>query len=231
MAKYDTRASFSRQSLLSFQANKIFIALGVRFVEIGYLFLLLFLIAAALLLAGLAPWQENPQHPAAPLQKQSSQRAIALETSGNAAEGMEVFATSPCGEASIKLYLDGTIAGEEMGARATFALSPLAAGEHALSATSGECSGSLEFSVAAPACNAGETEECGIGACKGLRKCENGAFTECMLPKKMCVPGSATGCLLDSCSFGYSKCNECGTGYGPCMPSPQTGGSLISCPT
>jgi hypothetical protein len=201
-------------------------------VKTGFVFLFLLLLVIAVLFVGLAPWQEKIVETTPPVQTPPS-HTILLETSGRAIEGgsISVFATSSCGEGiPIALHLDGKSVGEQIGARATFPLSNLAAGEHELSASSGECIGSLSLLVSPASCNEGEKMPCEINGCAGIRLCENGILTECNLPKKICIPGSVTGCSLDSCSFGYTKCNECGNGFGPCMPSPQIAGSLTSCP-
>lgn len=70
----------------------------------------------------------------------------------------------------------------------------------------------------APECSAGEARNCTLNGCPGTQKCYNGAYSSCVLPKKTCVPGRKIGCSSDSCKFGYMTCNECGTGYGECLP-------------
>lgn len=61
---------------------------------------------------------------------------------------------------------------------------------------------------------------CAISGCPGNRTCGNGFYSDCVLPRKICVPGSQVGCSTDSCKFGYATCNPCGTGYGQCLPPP-----------
>ena len=71
-----------------------------------------------------------------------------------------------------------------------------------------------------PSCNNGQAQPCEISGCIGNQTCRNGFYSDCALPRKICVPFSKIGCSSDSCKFGYAICNPCGTGYGVCLPPP-----------
>jgi len=122
---------------------------------------------------------------------------------------------STCG--GFELSLDGQKAGEsEMYLDFPFFLSP---GGHTLRANGSGCSVELPFLVLERECFGNQTKPCTVGDCAGLRSCQNGIFSsECSLPRKICVPGEKIGCSTDGCKFGYSICNSCGSGFGPCLP-------------
>ena len=112
---------------------------------------------------------------------------------------------------------------------------PLAAGNHSVTAAGGNCSVSVPVQVASGSkkeCNDGQTQACKLNGCSGTRTCFGGIWDVCQLPYRKCMPGARIGCALNSCSFGYSTCDKCGAGWGPCLPagqaSPLTGNS-ISC--
>jgi hypothetical protein len=122
---------------------------------------------------------------------------------------------SSCGNFSI--FLDGVkVAGGNSRADAYI---KAGAGQHLLLAKNAQCSSSLSFSVLKRECSEGEKRTCNISSCEGVQSCAGGVFSECVLPRKTCVPGEKTGCSLDSCKAGYTICNECGTGFGPCEPA------------
>ncbi|MBU0586071.1 hypothetical protein KJ780_01015 [Candidatus Micrarchaeota archaeon] len=67
-------------------------------------------------------------------------------------------------------------------------------------------------------CNSG-TEECITeDGCQGTRTCKGGKWSECII-KKICSPGSTSGCFVNSCIGGYAVCNSCGTAYENCTPA------------
>ncbi|MCX8197230.1 MAG: hypothetical protein N3G80_02860 [Candidatus Micrarchaeota archaeon] len=92
-------------------------------------------------------------------------------------------------------------------------------GKHIISAKNQQCSSSISVEAYKRECEEKSSRECFVGNCSGTQKCSAGKWGECILPKKICVPGQKVGCSLNSCSFGYRTCNECGTEFGPCMPA------------
>lgn len=71
----------------------------------------------------------------------------------------------------------------------------------------GECSGDEFIS-----CKMAE------GGCTGKKYCVSGKFGECARELQVCQPGARLRCSLNSCSFGEAICNECGSGWGECLP-------------
>ncbi|MDD5171811.1 MAG: hypothetical protein PHF60_02130 [Candidatus ainarchaeum sp.] len=65
-------------------------------------------------------------------------------------------------------------------------------------------------------CVHGDTKPCLVGPCDGTVICINGIWSGCRW-EEICVPGSRTACTQFSCPYGMKECNECGTGYGPCI--------------
>ncbi|MBN2478534.1 hypothetical protein JXB01_04565 [Candidatus Micrarchaeota archaeon] len=65
-------------------------------------------------------------------------------------------------------------------------------------------------------CGKGEMQKCFLNECEGVKYCNYGYWGECTL-KKVCTPGEKVYCA-DVCPTAYKTCNECGTGYGPCIP-------------
>ncbi|MEM4554446.1 MAG: hypothetical protein QXT25_01180 [Candidatus Anstonellaceae archaeon] len=66
-------------------------------------------------------------------------------------------------------------------------------------------------------CQEGQVRNCTKDGCNGTQKCYRGRWGICVLPRKICNPKERIGCSYDGCRFGYSECNECGTGFGPCI--------------
>jgi hypothetical protein len=83
--------------------------------------------------------------------------------------------------------------------------------------------------VAVKECSGNESRPCIIGQCQGVQKCSGGAYSDCLLPRKICIPGEKSGCTLDSCQFGYMACNSCGTGFLPCAPEVPLTANSIAC--
>gem|GEM_PF-1257131 len=65
-------------------------------------------------------------------------------------------------------------------------------------------------------CRNGDVRECLIEPCNGTQICINGTWSKCDI-KIVCNPGTKTPCIENYCPIGYKICNECGTGYGPCI--------------
>jgi len=72
------------------------------------------------------------------------------------------------------------------------------------------------YSVQEKECIDGQAGQCMVGQCAGTRECARGAWSRCML-EMACEPGSFATCYEGACSSGYKVCDECGTGYGPCV--------------
>jgi len=74
-----------------------------------------------------------------------------------------------------------------------------------------------------PACMDGQTRSCTTGGCSGIATCKDGKWWGCRW-NQTCRPGARAPCLNDNgCSYAVKECNDCGTGYGPCM-GPDTPG-------
>lgn len=136
-----------------------------------------------------------------------------------------VQAFSSCGE--FELSLDGRTISSGASASAEV---PLAVGQHVLEAKNARCDEELEFSVIAKECESNETRGCSVGACFGTQVCSGGFYGECAIPPKICTPGVGIGCSTDGCHFGHAICNDCGNGFGPCLPR-DSGTGAASCST
>jgi hypothetical protein len=69
-------------------------------------------------------------------------------------------------------------------------------------------------------CKDGQTRACSAGSCGGVSTCVGGVWSGCKWPR-VCVPGSKVSCIQNGCAYAFKECDECGSGYGPCiMPSP-----------
>ncbi|VVB99503.1 Uncharacterised protein [uncultured archaeon] len=123
-------------------------------------------------------------------------------------------AFSTCGPFDLFLDSREVASGDS---RAQAVLQP-AAGRHTIEAKNAKCNALLSFMVLEKECNGGEQKDCVSEGCPGVQTCVNGAYTPCLLPKKICVPGTKLGCSTNGCAFGYEDCNACGTGFGPCTP-------------
>ena len=126
-------------------------------------------------------------------------------------------AVSTCG--AFDVLLDGS----EFGNGAPLLSAPffLEEGSHAFLAQGQDCNSTLAFTVLVRECAGNETKECDRNGCPGTRKCAGGAFSECLLPNKVCSPGERVGCSTNGCSFGYMACNPCGTGFSKCAASSE----------
>ncbi|NYZ73913.1 hypothetical protein H0O00_02110 [Candidatus Micrarchaeota archaeon] len=65
-------------------------------------------------------------------------------------------------------------------------------------------------------CTHGDTKPCTTGPCNGTAICINGIWSSCRW-EKVCVPGTRLSCTKLSCFYAVRECNQCGTGYGPCV--------------
>ena len=65
-------------------------------------------------------------------------------------------------------------------------------------------------------CTEGQTQYCAIDSCSGTRTCVGGVWSGCRW-QQVCTPGSRIPCLRQDCSYAVQTCNECGSGYGPCL--------------
>lgn len=97
----------------------------------------------------------------------------------------------------------------------------LEGGSHSFFAQGTGCNSTLSFRVALRECFGNETGACEEGGCTGTHTCEGGVFSPCSLPRKICSPGQKIGCSTNGCSFGYAACNQCGTGFGKCLPDAE----------
>ncbi len=136
-------------------------------------------------------------------------------------EGQEVKfkAYSSCGNFTV--FADGKqsaggVSGQE------FSLA-LPAGNHSIAIWNADCNATAVVQVIRPACESGAAKACMAGGCAGTRNCIGGAWGDCELPASKCSPWEKIGCAYDSCSFGYSTCNKCGTAWGPCLPEGAAG--------
>ena len=133
-------------------------------------------------------------------------------------------AVSTCG--AFDVLLDGQEFGK--GALALNAHMALKEGNHTANAYGNGCNSTLAFAVTARECAGDRTEACARDGCSGTRQCIEGRLSSCALPKKICSPGEKIGCTTNGCAFGYATCNQCGTGFGKCLPG--LGGSNSSAP-
>lgn len=65
-------------------------------------------------------------------------------------------------------------------------------------------------------CKEGENRSCMKGPCEGTETCSNGTWGRCTV-ERICTPGARTPCVENYCASAYKICNDCGTGYGPCL--------------
>ena len=144
------------------------------------------------------------------------QGTIGLFTEGSYFAGEEIIvrAYSSCGKFS--LFVDGReIADGEGSIRKGVALEK---GRHEILAKNGKCSAMLQVAVSMRECGGNEMKGCVEGGCNGTQECLGGKWGECAMPRRVCTPGTTTGCSVDSCRFGYATCNGCGTGFSECLP-------------
>ena len=184
--------------------------------------LLIFLLCAAFAVAYFFLPKAGP---AAGDENQAGKISLFLEgappISGNTAT---LRAISTCG--AFDVSLDGSAFGR--GAPVLSQPFVLEEGSHAFFAEGESCNSTLSFNVALRECSGNETSECEFGGCTGFRSCIGGAFSECELPKRICLPGQKIGCSTNGCSFGHATCNACGTGFGKCLPDGEMGNYTCS---
>jgi hypothetical protein len=148
---------------------------------------------------------------------------IFLENGPSVPEGtaVKLATVSSCGPFGI--YVDGAEHGRyDQSAKTSLSL---AAGQHLFEAKNANCSASVSFRVEKTECGEGDSQACVVGKCNGTRTCYGGRWGGCIQPKKVCPPGQRMGCSVDGCNFGYAFCNECGSGFGPCLPANASGES------
>ncbi len=68
----------------------------------------------------------------------------------------------------------------------------------------------------AAACTEGQSSTCRIGNCSGVSTCIAGSWSACRW-EQVCSPGSRVTCVSGGCAYAIKACNECGTGFGPCI--------------
>ena len=92
-------------------------------------------------------------------------------------------------------------------------------GAHRVQLSGASCSAAAGFRVIEAPCVSGRSKACaGAGGCTGQSVCNAGAWSACRLPERVCDPGQRIPCTSDSCHWGFSACNSCGTAWGPCTP-------------
>ena len=138
---------------------------------------------------------------------------------------VELSAFSSCGMFST--FLDGKV--QQQGVLEAQASLRAPPGTHLFEAKNGNCSANVSFSVVVRECSDGQVQECYSDGCQGNETCFGGSWGDCVLPRKVCSPGQKIGCSLDGCHFGYSVCNGCGSGFGPCMPENSSAPQAPSC--
>ena len=126
-----------------------------------------------------------------------------------------------CGAANATLRLDGKpLEYQQAGNELTATIRPVA-GTHQLSFESGPCKSSLLFETLPPACANGQSRACDAGrGCPGIQTCQNNFWGSCRGPARICNPGQKVSCAINSCVFGTTVCNACGTGWSICT-APQ----------
>lgn len=72
-------------------------------------------------------------------------------------------------------------------------------------------------------CAEGTQRVCRSGACAGTSICSGGIWQPCLLDslKSVCASNSVKQCILEGCAYAVAVCNECGTGWGKCIPYPN----------
>ncbi|MFZ5501488.1 MAG: hypothetical protein ACOY58_06220, partial [Candidatus Micrarchaeota archaeon] len=66
-------------------------------------------------------------------------------------------------------------------------------------------------------CASGETRSCQSGSCAGTSTCIQGVWSGCRW-ERICTPGIHEPCIEQGCAYALRECNECGTGWGECLP-------------
>jgi len=158
--------------------------------------------------------------PKSPQQESNGSIDVFIEGPPSVLEGaaVRIGAFSSCGDFSV--FADGNNqGGYSQSARLSLILPP---GSHRIEAKNGNCSAGAEFIVLERQCEDGQAEGCEVGKCAGNRTCFGGRWGGCIFPERVCPPGQRIGCSTDGCHFGYTTCNGCGTGFGPCLPENGT---------
>lgn len=78
----------------------------------------------------------------------------------------------------------------------------------------------FSLNSAIPECKNGATKSCIKSSCNGTQSCVSGSWEDCII-NDVCKPGKRQPCE-GSCSSGYKICNDCGTGFGPCIEGDQS---------
>ncbi len=82
------------------------------------------------------------------------------------------------------------------------------------------CRAAAGFSALPKPCAEGRNRSCtDARGCAGISQCIGGAWSACRAPSRICDAGASTPCLLNSCNWGISVCNSCGTAWSACRPS------------
>lgn len=123
-----------------------------------------------------------------------------------------------CGGSNATLRMDGSpLAYQQTGTSELTATIYPTVGAHQLSLESGQCTSSLSFETRAPACGNGQARTCDAGrGCPGTQTCQNNVWGPCRGPGRICNPGQKVSCAINSCVFGLTVCNPCGTGWSAC---------------
>lgn len=74
----------------------------------------------------------------------------------------------------------------------------------------------LQYEEEEPLCTEGQTKDCLVGNCTGASACTEGRWGPCRL-EIVCTPGETVPCLDGPCVCGYKECNDCGSGFEPCI--------------
>ncbi len=122
-----------------------------------------------------------------------------------------------CGEGNATLRFDGkSVSYQQTDSEITASISP-SVGTHKLEIESGRCKDSLSFETRTPLCSEGQKRACNAGrGCPGTQVCENNAWGACSGPARICSPGQKVPCAINSCVFGLTTCNACGTAWSAC---------------
>jgi hypothetical protein len=132
---------------------------------------------------------------------------------------VEITLAPACKKESLSLFLDEKAVEFSLSSGSIHAILRPKEGVHKLRLEGGkDCSASEIFEVLAAKCKEGTTKSCiDSRGCEGKSICRSGVWGACIFPTPICKPGSKTACMINSCEWGFSVCNMCGTGWGPCM--------------
>ncbi|VVB57614.1 Uncharacterised protein [uncultured archaeon] len=94
-----------------------------------------------------------------------------------------------------------------------------ASGTHRVQLSGRSCAAAAVLQVTAAPCAGGTNRTCADSrGCAGQSVCTGGVWSVCRLPERICDPGARIPCSTDSCHWGFSICNSCGTAWGECLP-------------